>query len=211
MASRGPLMLVGSMQVAATGLSDLVALARRSVGDQRREPSYGSIGSGSLYHLVTEDLAARLKRRMTHVPYKGVAPVAQAPMGGQLDLAILPAGGNAVDLVQQGKLRAFGVTDLRRLERPPQVPSFAEAFGFKDFVYEIWGGLFVPSAVPQDLAQRLKLAFSQAVHDAEFHRQVLTSGGVPGSPMTLKEADRLFAEQIALYRHLAQSIGLKPQ
>lgn len=211
MASRGPLLLVSGSQLPIAKLEEVAALARQPQGGQARGLSYGSIGLGSLYHLVTEDLAARLELPMTHVPYKGVAPLVQDLLGGQVDLAILPAAGNIVDLVLQGKLRAYGLTDTKRLERLPQVPTFAEALGFKDFVYEIWGGLFVPRTVPLEVARRLNVAVAQAVQDAQFRRQVLAAGGVPGQPMTLDEAERVLADQTAVYRRLAQAVRLVPQ
>lgn len=211
LASTGPLLLVSGPQLPAAKLEEVVALARKSQGTLAHGLTYGSIGLGSLYHLVMEDFAVRLNLPLTHAPYKGVAPLVQDLMGGQVDLAILPAAGNVVDLVLQGKLRAYGVTDSRRLERLPAVPTFAEVLGFKDFVYEIWGGLFVSRAVPPEVAQRLNTAIGQAVQDAEFRRQIVATGAVPGKPMTLDEAEQMLAEQTARYRRLAQVVKLVPQ
>lgn len=208
LASRGPLMLVAGPHVRAKTLEELVAEARKPGA---RELTFGSIGPGSLYHLVGEDFAARQKLRMTHVPYKGMAPAVQDLMGGMVDVAFLPSAGNLVDLVLSGKLRTFAVCDEQRLSRLPELPTIAQAIGLKDFTYEIWGGLFVPRTVPLDVAQRLNDAVKAAQNDAEFRSQIEASGSVAGSPVTLAEADRFLTEQTERYRRLAQDVKLEPQ
>lgn len=208
LASRAPLVLVAAPQTTGRTLDELLADARRPGA---RELSYGSIGPGSLYHLVGEDFAARMKLRMVHVPYKGMAPVLQELMGGTVDLAFLPSAGNLADLVSSGKLRAYAVCGDHRLARLPDVPTIAQAIGLKEFEYEIWGGLFVPRTVPADIAQRLSDAVRQAQEDPEFRAQVEASGSVPGTPVTLADADRFLTEQTVRYRRLAQAVKLEPQ
>lgn len=208
LASRGPLMLVGGPHLKAKSLEELIAEARRPGA---RELTFGSIGPGSLYHLVGEDFAARLKLRMTHVPYKGMAPAVQDLMGGMVDVAFLPSAGNLVDLVSSGKLRAFALCDEQRLGRLPELPTLMQAIALKDFTYEIWGGLFVPRSVPLDVAQRLNDAVKEAQRDAEFRSQIEAGGSVPGAPVTLAEADRFLTEQTERYRRLAQAVKLEPQ
>lgn len=208
LASRGPLMLVAGPHIKAKTLEELVAEARKPGA---RELTFGSIGPGSLYHLVGEDFAARLKLRMTHVPYKGMAPAVQDLMGGMVDVAFLPSAGNLVDLVLTGKLRAFAVCDDQRLTRLPDLPTITQAIALKDFTYEIWGGMFVPRTVPLDVAQRLNDAVKEAQKDAEFRSQIEAGGSVAGDPVTLAEADRFLTEQIERYRRLAQAVKLEPQ
>lgn len=96
LATRAPLALVGKMQLSARSVQELLAGAQRP---GTRELSHGSLGAGSLYHLLAEDLSARQKMRMTHVPCKGVAPLVQDLIGGQIDLAFLPAAARHVDHV----------------------------------------------------------------------------------------------------------------
>jgi len=204
--SRAPLVLVGGAQGPARKLDDLLNAARNG-----KQYTYGSIGIGSLYHLVAEDFAARQKLRMTHVPYKGVAPLMQDLMPGHVDLAFLPSAGNLVDMIGQGKLRAYAVTDNRRLARLPDVPTITEAAGLKDFDYEIWGGPFVARGVPDNVAQRLNKAANETLQDAEFRRQIEAGGSVVGTPMSLTEAERFLVDQTARYRRLAQQVKVDPQ
>jgi tripartite-type tricarboxylate transporter receptor subunit TctC len=204
--SRAPLVLVSGTQVSARKLDDLLGAARRG-----SEYTYGSIGIGSLYHVVAEDFATRQKLRMMHVPYKGVAPLLQDLIGGQVDLAFLPSAGNLVDMIAPGKLRAYAVTDSRRLARLPDVPTIAEATGLKDFDYEIWGGPFVAHGVPDHVAQRLNKAVNETLQDAEFRRQIEAGGSVVGTPMSLADAERFLVDQTARYRRLAQEVKVSPQ
>ncbi|HSV51693.1 MAG TPA: tripartite tricarboxylate transporter substrate binding protein [Burkholderiaceae bacterium] len=208
LASRAPLVLVSGMQLPARKLEELLVEVRKPGA---REYSYGSIGSGSLYHLVGEDFAARMKLRMIHVPYKGMAPLLQDVMGGLVDVAFLPSAGNLADLISQGKLRAYAVTDRQRLTRLPELPTMAQAIDLKDFEYEIWGGLFVSRSLPANLAQRLHSAVKEAQQDPEFRSQIEATGATPGNPMSLEEAERFLTDQTARYRRLAQAVKLEPQ
>lgn len=210
MTGRSPLILVGSPHLEPQTLGQLATHARNAQG---RGLTYGSIGPGSLFHLVAEDLASRWKVAMTHVPYKGAAPMVQDLMGGHLDLSILPSAGNVVELVTQGKLRAYAVADAQRLQRLDQVPTFAEAAGagFGDFFYEIWGGMFVDRKIETELALRLNAALGAALTDVEYQQAQLTAGSIPGTAMSLEEADRVFAQQTARFRHIAQKVKLRPQ
>jgi tripartite-type tricarboxylate transporter receptor subunit TctC len=208
LATRAPLVLVGNMQLAPDNLQDLLGAAHKPGA---RELSYGSLGPGSLYHLLAEDFCARQKIRMTHVPYKGAAPLVQDLLGAQVALAFLPSAGNLGDLIQQGRLRAFAVTDGQRLAHLPDVPTMNEVLGVRDFVHDIWAGLFVPRAVPGDAALRLNAAVNEALQDPDYRRLVEASGASVGARLGLAEADALLAEQIGRYRRLAKAVKLEPQ
>lgn len=208
LATRAPLILVGQPQLTARSVQELLNGAQKPGGAPL---TYGSLGVGSLYHLVAEDFAARQKVRMTHVPYKGVAPLIQDLIGGQVDLAFLPSAGNLGDLIQQGKLRAFAVTDRHRLARLPAVPTMDEAIGTSDFSYEIWAGLFVPRTVPTEAAQRLNAAVNDVLLGPEYRRLVESSGASVGAALSLAEADRYLLDQTERFREIARSVKLEPQ
>ena len=207
---RSPLILVGNSRLAPQTFEQLATYVRNPAG---QGVSYGSIGPGSLFHLVAEDLRSRWAVAMTHAPYKGAAPLVQDLIGGHLDLAVLPSAGNVVELISQGKLRAYAVADDRRLAQLDALPTFAEAggVGFKDFVYEIWGGLFVDRRLRLELALRINEALDAALTDSEYRQAQLGAGSTPGTPMSLEEADRVFEQEIARFRRIAERIGLRPQ
>jgi len=208
LATRAPLVLVGNTKLTAINLQELLSAAARPGA---KELTYGSLGAGSLYHLIAEDFAARQKIHMTHVPYKGVAPLVQDLIGGQIDLAFLPSAGNLADMIEHGKLRAFAVTDGQRLARLPEVPTVNELVGGNDFVYDIWAGIFVSRSVPTDAAQRLNAAVNEALQEPDYRRQVEATGASVGARLGLAEANGYMTEQTARFRRLAQSVKLEPQ
>ena len=211
LASRAPLVLVSGTRSPSRDLQDLQDLLAEARKPGAKEHSFGSIGPGSLYHLVGEDFATRMKLRMIHVPYKGMAPLLQDVMGGVVDFAFLPSAGNLAELISQGKLRAYAVTNDRRLARLPEVPTIAQATGLKDFEYEIWGGLFVPRAVPAAASERLHAVVTLAQQDPDFRAQIETTGAAPGNPMSLADAERFLDDQTTRYRRLAQAVKLELQ
>ena len=182
LASRAPLVLVSGTRSPSRDLQDLQDLLAEARKPGAKEYSFGSNGPGSLYHLVGEDFATRMKLRMIHVPYKGMAPLLQDVMGGVVDFAFLPSAGNLDDLISQGKLRAYAVTNDRRLARLPEVPTMAQATCLKDFEFEIWGGLFVPRAVPAAVSERLHAVVKLAQQDPDFRAQTKPPARRPATP-----------------------------
>lgn len=208
MASRTPLVLVSGIGFDASGLVTSLIGQRKT---NSTALNYGSFGPGSLPHLAGEDFAVRTNLPMTHVPYKGAAPLVQDLIGGQIQLAFLPLGGNTVELIQQKKLKALGVAAERRSIRLPETPTINEIIGGKGFYFDIWGGIFVGKAVPEALAKQLNLAVNDALRDSEYRRQTEASGASIGQEMSLPELQQFYISQTQYYRRLADSIGLTPQ
>lgn len=208
MATRTPLLLVSGMQFPPQKLTELIA-ARKAAG--AKPLSYGSMGTGSMPHFAGEDLAERARVKMTHIPYKGIAPLVQDLIGGQVEMGFLPVAGNTLDLVTQGKLRAYGVTSDARLAKLPDVPTIAEATGIGEFNFEIWGGIFVSKSVPLDAALRLNAAVNDALADADYRRQIEAAGAGVGNKLSLDEAEKFFSGQVNRYFKLAAAIKLEPQ
>ena len=69
-----------------SSVDELIALARKSAD---KPLTYGSVGIGSLYHLILEQAQAQTRVQLNHVPYKGNAPLLQDIAGGQVDFAVL--------------------------------------------------------------------------------------------------------------------------
>lgn len=208
MATRTPLLLVGGMQLPPQKLAEMIRTGKAAGA---KPLSYGSMGTGSMPHFAGEDFAARTQLKMTHVPYKGIAPLVQDLIGGQVDLGFLPVAGNTLDLVMQGKLRAYAVSSDSRLAKLPDVPTIAEATGIGEFNFEIWGGLFVSKSVSMETAKRLNAAANDALADADYQRQIEAAGASLGNKVSLQEAEAFYVGQVARYVKLAAAIKLEPQ
>ena len=102
--SRLPYILTGRTTLPAQNLSELVSYAKKqgSIG-----VNFGHIGPGSMIHLLGEQWARKNGISINHVAYKGVPPVTQDIMGGQIDLTFLPLGGNTLSIVESGRVKAL--------------------------------------------------------------------------------------------------------
>jgi tripartite-type tricarboxylate transporter receptor subunit TctC len=117
--------------------------------------SYGSWGIGSAGHLSGAFLSQSQNGDMSHVAYKGEAPMVQDLIGGQIQMAFASAL-QAKPFVDAGKLKAIGITGEQRLSVLPNVPTLVEQ-GLKDDVYRItgWVAMAAPGATPKAVVQRL--------------------------------------------------------
>ncbi len=142
MLGRQPNLLVASPRVLpAGGLAELLALARQKPGGL----SYGSNGVGSFTHLSMALLASRAGVPMTHVPYRGSAPMLTDLVAGTLDCAF-DALGTSAPQVRAGALRAIAVSSRARSPHLPDVPAVADTVA--GFDATPWYGVFAPTAAP---------------------------------------------------------------
>lgn len=206
---RTPYVLASRPDLPARTLAELVDLARRA---QARPLTHGHIGQGSMIQLLGEKWARKSQLSLTQVPYKGVPPMVQDLMGGQIDLGFLPLGGSTPGLVDSGKVRVFGVTSAQASPRLPQVsPLSRQSADLADFVYGTWATVFVPRSLPEATVQRLHAALAKALADPDV-RTYSTEGGIQvAEPMSLAQLDRFYEEETRIYRTLALDLGVSPQ
>lgn len=155
----GPMVLVGKPDIKAADLKAVIALAN----GQADGLNYGSAGHGTFMHLVGEAVKFRTNAKVTHVPYKGAAPVMTDVVGGHVDLGVSSLA-TALPFIKDGKARAFAVTSADRTEFAPDIPTLAEYPDLEGFSLELWIGLFGPAGLPADVVAKLEQA-SRAVLD----------------------------------------------
>ncbi|QNP47835.1 Bug family tripartite tricarboxylate transporter substrate binding protein [Diaphorobacter aerolatus] len=163
--------------------------AARKAGDKW---SYGTPGVGTVGHIGTELMKARTGIAPVHVPYPGYPQVAQAMLGGQLQMALLPP---ALALAQEkaGKLRLIGVTAGGRSTLTPDVPSLAEA-GVPQLNLELWNAFAAPASMPANIRARLSDALIEIARSPEVRSKMFNQGwqAVGSSPEGL--ANRIKAD-----------------
>ena len=189
-------------------VDELIALARRS-GD--KPLLYGSVGVGSLYHLIMENVQSVTGTRFSHVPYKGNAPLLQDLAGGQVDFAVLVYSAAMGALADQGRLKVIGQLGLQRSELLRQVPTVAEGQMLPQFSYKIWSGVMVPRQTPEPVVARLHEAIGKALQNPTVRTQLAAQTQVAAAPMSLAESARFFETETARYRGIARQINLQPQ
>ncbi len=204
-----PLVVVARADLPASSFDELIELARRSA--QVQPLSYGSVGVGSLYHLLGRQLAQRLGVPMTHVPYPGGAPLMRDLAGGVVDFAILPAAASTFALVDEGRLKLLGTLEPAQHERARprlrSLPSLAGDARMAGMSYSIWSGYFVRADTPPGLVQRLNDALAIALRDPLVRARLQAQGADPMPAMKSAAAQAFYSHEIARYESLAPEAG----
>jgi tripartite-type tricarboxylate transporter receptor subunit TctC len=202
------MVFVARKDLPANNVDELIALARKSPD---KPLSYGSVGIGSLYHLILEKMQQQTGIRLNHAPYKGNAPLLQDIGGGQVDFAVLVYSAAMGALAEQGRLKVIGQLGAQRSELLKDVPTVSEGKALKDFNYKIWSGFMVPRKTPEDVVQKLHKAIVATLADPGVRSQLAAQTQLAAAPMTLAEAQKFFESETARYREIAKSINLQPQ
>jgi tripartite-type tricarboxylate transporter receptor subunit TctC len=136
--------------------------------------SYGSAGVGTTMHIAAEQLNASAGTKITHVPYRGIAPALNDIMGNHIDFL---NGDITVlyPLVKQGTVRALAVAGTERSALLPDVPTAGE-LGYKGIYMENWYGAVVPVATPPDVVAKLEAAVMDVVKNPEVWAKISANG-----------------------------------
>ncbi|MES2245519.1 MAG: tripartite tricarboxylate transporter substrate binding protein [Pseudomonadota bacterium] len=184
-------------------LADLVALAKREPG----KLTYASSGSGSSNHLATESLKATSGIFITHIPYKGSGPALTDVGAGHVDL-MLDVVLTSLPHIKAGRLKALGITSLKRSPLLPDVPTVAEQ-GYPGFEVLGWYGLFAPAGTPQVVIDRLSRDFSSVLRSDKM-RATLESQGGPVIASSPAEFRTRIQGEIVRWKKVVERSGAKP-
>ena len=155
-----PTLLLVNPSMGVTDLKSLIALLKANPNKY----NYGSSGVGSILHLCGEEFKAMAGGLdITHVPYKGSAPMDTDLLGGQITMAF-DATPTALPLAQSGKLRALGAGMLKRLAAMPDLPTLDEQ-GLKGFECYTWNAILAPAGTPKPIVDKLNAAANKALAD----------------------------------------------
>ncbi len=138
----GPQIIATHPSVPARSVKELIALAKAKPG----ELTFGSAGVGTQTHLAAENFLYTAGINAIHIPYKGEGPAMVDLVAGQI-VFVTPNLSAAIGYVQQGRLRALGVTSRQRVPALKDVPAVAETLpGFENLG---WFGLMAPTGTPR--------------------------------------------------------------
>ena len=183
-----------------TNLKELIAEAKRRPGAL----NYGSSGVGAFNHLSTEFFSSLAGIKMTHVPYKGVAPAITDLIAKNVDVVFGPV----TNLLRNSdRLVGLAISAPVRSTFAPDVPTAAEV-GLPDFVYSSWGGLFAPAGVSPRIAEKLGSAVAKGA-SVESVRKRYTVLGVEPEFSPPKEYEAHIAAEFKRGGRLIAIIGLK--
>ena len=180
--------LVVRNELPVKSVKELIDYAKKSPG----KLSMASSGNGTTGHLGGELFKAMTGTFMVHVPYRGSPPAFTDLIGGQVDL-MFDNLISAVPQIRSGKVRALGVSGLKRTPQLPDVPTIDEQ-GVKGYETIAWGGLAVPAGTPRDIVLRLNSELNKALDSAAVKAGFATLafeaiGGPPDALSTLARSE----------------------
>jgi tripartite-type tricarboxylate transporter receptor subunit TctC len=198
----GPLVLVVYPSLPVRSVKELIALARQRPG----ELNYGSSGIGALPHLSAELFNVLAGTKMTHVPYKGPAAAVADLTTGQIALyfmAVTPA----MPFITGKKLRALGVTTLKRSASAPEIPAIAEE-GLKGFDMTNWYGMLAPGGTPAATVSAIN-AEVKAILVLPETRRILAAQGMVVEAGTPAEFAEFLKRESAKYTRVIEAAHIK--
>lgn len=198
---RVPYVLCGRPNLEANSVADLLALKAKGT-----PLSMGNIGRGSLIHLMSLELEKLSGLTATHVTYRGVPPIIQDVMGSQVDLAFLPLAGNIAALLDQGKMKAIGISTSQPSAMFPKFPTLAAGHSsLAGFDFDVWGGVLARRETPPEVMQRLHQALSQVLTEPDFLAWARSTGSNPAPVLPLPEALAFYPREVARYTALLKA------
>lgn len=205
-----PIAITARKDFAPNNAKELVAYARKAAQDGK-PVSYASVGTGSFYHLIGEQMAQKMGATMLHVPYKGGGPILQDLLGGQIDMFITPYGAPHVAMEKEGRLKFVAALSAQPQRLIPHVPSVDQASELKQFHYSIGSGYYVKKGTPEPIVEALHRALTKVMFDGDLRNTLTAMGQELATPLRLDEATKAYADEVRLYQGIAQSIKLSAQ
>ena len=206
MAATGAYVLVIHPSVPARSVKELIALgkARGNTG----KLTFASSGVGSSVHLAGELLNVKAGFKMLHVPYKSSADAARATASGEVEVSF-PGVPGALPFLHANKIRALGVTSMKRVPMMATVPTLNEA-GVPGYDRYGWYGVLAPLGTPGEVVARLNSAMVTVVNIPEM-KTVLNNQGLEPLTNTPQQFGAFIQGEIAENAKLIKVIGLKAE
>jgi tripartite-type tricarboxylate transporter receptor subunit TctC len=154
-----PMIFVSTNAVPAKTLAELLAWMKA----QPSPPTAGTAGAGSASHVAGLYFESVTGIKLQFVPYRGTAPAITDLVAGQINVMVDQTS-NSINQVRAGTIRAYAVTDEKRVETASDIPTTDEA-GLPGFHMSLWSGLWVPKGTPQDIIAKLNAAAVAAMND----------------------------------------------
>lgn len=172
LAATNDVVLVVNPSVPAKTVAELVALIKAG-----SKFAFGSGGTGSVTHLLGEQLKQTLGLDLVHVPYNGAGPAIAAVVAGHIPMAISSTPPAAAH-ISDGRLRAIAITGKTRSQALPDVPTMAEA-GYPETKGDQWVGVFAPARTPKDIIIVLNREIAKALASSDIKERFATLGFMP--------------------------------
>jgi tripartite-type tricarboxylate transporter receptor subunit TctC len=197
------LVLAAHPKVGVATVNQLVAQAKVNPG----KLTFGSAGVADPLQLGMELLMSTSGTEMRAIPYKGQAPMFTALLSGEIDAAIISLG-SALAPMRNGSLKVLALTNARRSDTLPDVPTVSESIPGVEM--SSWHGLFVPAGTPAAIVARIQREAALAVQLPEVRDRIRATGSevVGNSP---EQFDAFFKSEVAKITKIVQQARIPMQ
>jgi tripartite-type tricarboxylate transporter receptor subunit TctC len=179
-----PMVVVSKNAVPAKTLKEFIEWLK-----SRPQPATaGTAGSGSGSHIAGLAFENATGIKLQYVPYRGTAPALNDLVAGQIDI-IVDQTSNSISQIRAGTIRAYAVTDSKRVDQAQDIPTVDEA-GLPNFHMTLWSGLWAPKGTPREIIAKINAAVLDALKDPQ------TRGSLEKLGLQMPPADKSTPEAL---------------
>jgi tripartite-type tricarboxylate transporter receptor subunit TctC len=204
MVSDAPMLYLAKSAASFNTFQELVAAAKAKPG----HVTFSSAGNGSINHLAGEWLAVAAGIKLTHVPYKGGAPAAQAVGAGDVDFGVMGVPG-ALPFLKSGRGKVVGISTQRKSPLNGQWATPKDA-GL-DVDASIWVGLFAPKGTPQAVVDKLNAEVRKSLADPDLQKRYVESGGAEAVGMSSHDFLARIKQDAERYGRVVKAANVKAE
>ena len=198
-----PLVMTAHPSIPASDLRELVQYLKANPAVRY---TYGSTGPGSFMHVMAEALSKQTGIEMTHIPFKGAAPLKQELIAGRIHVGGDQLSSSLAD-IKAGKIKALAINGRSRAPDLPDIATVREQ-GFPILEADGWNGFFAPARTPRDVIDRLQRETAAAVKHPETAKRLREIGAEPvgSSPA---EQDAILKRQVEQFRPIIKEMRIE--
>jgi tripartite-type tricarboxylate transporter receptor subunit TctC len=197
-----PMVLVASNKSGVKSVEQFLSLVKSNPGKY----SYGSSGVGTALHLAGEMVKDQGGLFMTHIPYRGVAPLANDLLGSNIEFGVFVLS-SGLPHIKSGRVVALGTTEVKRSAVTPEIPALAENPKLKGLDINVWFALMGPAHLPEPVLAKLKKALAESLQSPDLRKKLEESGSAI-APLNVDMA-KFLTEETAKYQRIVDFAKIK--
>jgi tripartite-type tricarboxylate transporter receptor subunit TctC len=197
-----PMVLVASNKSGIKSIDQFISTVKSNPGKY----SYGSSGVGTALHLAGEMVKDQGGLFMTHIPYRGVAPLANDLLGNNIDFGVFVLS-SGLPHIKSGRVVAIGTTEAKRSAVTPDIPALAESAKLKGLDINVWFALMGPANLPEPVLAKLKKALSESLQSPDLRKKLEESGSAI-APLNVDMA-KFLKDETAKYQRIVDFAKIK--